>query len=62
LKYIIYIHIYTSMHICVYANNIMKPLTLFKKGQRKDDKKVIEGVNLIKVHFVHLWKYHNSFI
>jgi hypothetical protein len=22
--------------------------------------KVIEGVNLIKVHYMHIWKYHNE--
>jgi predicted DNA-binding antitoxin AbrB/MazE fold protein len=43
----------------MYENGIMKPVKIvFKRG--KGMIRVIEGVNLIKVHYVQVWKYHNE--
>jgi hypothetical protein len=26
----------------------------------EEDKTIIKGANLIKVHYMHVWKYHNE--
>jgi hypothetical protein len=31
--------------------------TVFKKGEYE---RVVKGVNLIKVHYMHVWEYHND--
>jgi hypothetical protein len=42
-----------------YENRIMKPIqNCFKV--RKGDKKKKQRVNLIKAHYMHVWKYHNE--
>jgi hypothetical protein len=33
----------------------MKPIKTVKKKKGRSHKKVIEGVNLIKVHYIHIW-------
>jgi TolB-like protein len=34
---------------------------LYFKNVKKEEKRVIVGVNLINVHrYIHLWKYHNE--
>jgi hypothetical protein len=40
---------------------IMKPVKIiFKRG--KNNNKIIGEINLIKVHCVHVWNYHNEAI
>jgi hypothetical protein len=36
----------------------MKPIKILKK--EGGDKNLLEGVNMIKVHFIHKWKYYNE--
>jgi hypothetical protein len=44
----------------MYENMIMKPkINLFKMWKREQER-AIEGVNLIKVPYVHTWKYYNE--
>jgi hypothetical protein len=43
----------------MYEDKIMKPAkNCFKRGEG-GFQRVIEGVNLIKTHCVHVWKYNN---
>jgi hypothetical protein len=43
-----------------YENRKMKPNKMFLKSGGRGDKKIIEVVNMIKVHYVHVWKYHSE--
>jgi hypothetical protein len=39
----------------------MKSIKAIKRGGgRKADKRVMEGMNLSKVHHKYVWKYHNE--
>jgi hypothetical protein len=39
----------------------MKPINGRRQGGRgRGDKKVIEGVNVLKVYYMHVWKYHSE--
>jgi hypothetical protein len=49
LKYFIY----------MYKSRIMESINIFK-GEERGQKRVTEEVNLIKVHYMHVWKYHNG--
>jgi hypothetical protein len=31
-----------------------------KRGRGEEDKKAIDKANMIKVHYLHVWKYHNE--
>jgi hypothetical protein len=42
------------------GKRIMKPVKNYLKKRGKEDMKVIKGVNLIKVHYMYVWKYHNE--
>jgi hypothetical protein len=35
-------------------------LDILQNFKIKINKKVIEGVSMIKVHYMHLWKYHSE--
>jgi hypothetical protein len=41
----------------MYEKRIMKPIL---KGREEGVRKSSGGVNLIKVHYMHTWKYHNE--
>jgi hypothetical protein len=40
-------------HISEYKNNKIK-------GEKRIKKRITEAVNLIKVHYMQVWKYHNE--
>jgi predicted DNA-binding antitoxin AbrB/MazE fold protein len=42
----------------MYENGIMKPFKIVFKKREEAIRKRIEG--LIKVHYMHEWKYHNE--
>jgi hypothetical protein len=42
----------------MYESRIMKPIKTIKRGEGKE--RVIEGVDMIKIHYMHEWKYHNK--
>jgi hypothetical protein len=45
--------------ICIYKNRIIKFIKIVFKRER-GNKKVREGMNLIKVYYTHTWKFHNE--
>jgi hypothetical protein len=49
----------SKFSICKYQYRVMKSIKLFKKG-RGEYLSIKEGLNLIKVHYMPIWKYHNE--
>jgi hypothetical protein len=47
----------TEVFIPMYENRIMKPAKIVFKSEEGEYKRVIEGVNLTKVHYMHEYKY-----
>jgi hypothetical protein len=53
---------YLNREICnncifMYKNRIIKPIKVILKWKTSKSNR---GVNLIKVHYMHAWKYHNE--
>jgi hypothetical protein len=46
-------------NIHIYENKIIKPVNIVIKGM-KEEERFIKGMNLIKVHYMNVWKYHNA--
>jgi hypothetical protein len=51
----------TEHIIYMYENHSIKPTkTVYERKWGAGKEKVIVGVNLIRVHYVYTWKYHNE--
>jgi hypothetical protein len=58
------LYICIHIHLCayIYENSIMKPTKTIKKGKFRGSlrKSNVDGVNLTKVHYMSVCKYHNE--
>jgi hypothetical protein len=46
-----------KVFICMYENTVMKPIKCSKREESRI--KIMKGVNLIKVYYMCVWKYHS---
>jgi hypothetical protein len=35
-------------------------LRMWKGKERRGNKRIIKGMNIVKAHCIHVWKYHNE--
>jgi hypothetical protein len=57
-----HIHTHTHTPTHTYEDSIMKPTKhCFKTGRRdRTEWNIMVGMNMFKVHCIHLWNYHND--